>query len=132
MADAKAKVAAETDDTETQQTKPWLFKPGQSGNLKGRPKGSRNKLAEDFLADMLSVWQEKGKAAVEATAKEHPEKFVSIVAGLLPKQLEIKDELSEMTDEQLAALHGALVVLARNAPSAAGAVIERDQAQARH
>jgi len=31
-----------TDSTEKKQ-KPHLFKPGQSGNPKGRPKGSRNK-----------------------------------------------------------------------------------------
>ena len=128
MAEAKAKVADEPFNNAVKTTK---FQPGNTFG-KGRPKGSRNKLAEDFLADMLAVWQEKGKAAVEATAKDHPEKFVSIVAGLLPKQLEIKDELADMTDEQLAALHGALVVLARSAPSAADAVIERDNAASRH
>jgi Family of unknown function (DUF5681) len=37
----------DTDNTNGQQ-KPWLFKPGQSGNPAGRPKGSRNKLGEDI------------------------------------------------------------------------------------
>jgi hypothetical protein len=31
------------------------FKPGQSGNPKGRAKGSRNKLSENLLSDLASV-----------------------------------------------------------------------------
>jgi len=37
--------------------------PGQSGNPKGRPKGSRNKLSEDFFRDLCEAWQAMGKAA---------------------------------------------------------------------
>jgi hypothetical protein len=88
------------------------FQPGQSGNPRGRTKGSRNKLSENFLADMVDAWEQYGREALHKTATEHPEKFVSVVAGVLPKQIEVKDELSDLTDEQLAALHSALNVLA--------------------
>lgn len=37
---------AKTSVNTEQKQKPQLYKPGQSGNLKGRPKGSRNKLGE--------------------------------------------------------------------------------------
>lgn len=38
-------------DNQTQNSRPWLWKKGQSGNLKGRPKGKTMKeWAKDYLS----------------------------------------------------------------------------------
>jgi hypothetical protein len=36
-------------------------KPGEIRNPAGRPKGSRNKLGEDFVADLYADWQLHGR-----------------------------------------------------------------------
>ena len=53
---------------------------GTSGNPVGRPKGSRNKVSEAFLADFLEVWGSRGKAAIERVADEFPAVFVRVAA----------------------------------------------------
>ena len=53
----------------SKQLKKYAFKPGQSGNPTGRPKGSRNKLAETFLADVYAEWETGGKQANQENGK---------------------------------------------------------------
>ena len=65
---------------------PW--KKGQSGNPKGRPKGSRNKLSESFLKDCRAAWKENGKDALAKMAAERPGDFAKMVAGLVPAKFE--------------------------------------------
>jgi hypothetical protein len=64
---------------------PW--KPGQSGNPKGRPQGSRNKLSEEFFRDLCDAWQAFGKPALMTAAFLHPMEFVRMVASLMPKEM---------------------------------------------
>ena len=82
------------------------FKPGQSGNPKGRPQGSRNKLSEDFFRDLCDAWQAFGKPALMTAAWTHPVEFVRVVASLVPRELEATTtvHMERMSDAQLEAL----------------------------
>lgn len=100
---------ADTDNTKPQQRGLVPYKPGQSGNPKGRPKGSRNKINEAFLNDFYEAWQAFGRPALMAAAWEDPASFVKIAASLLPKEMHIKDTtFDEMSDDELAAVLAAV------------------------
>ena len=79
------------------------FKPGDVPNPAGRPKGSRNKLGEAFLADLLADWSEHGPIVIQTVRADKPDVYLKIVASILPAQLNVKvSEIDELTDEQLA------------------------------
>ena len=82
------------------------FKPGRSGNPKGRPRGSRNKLSEDFFRDLSEAWQAFGKPALMTAAWTDPVAFVRVVASLIPRELEatITPVAERMSDAQLEAI----------------------------
>lgn len=83
-----------------------LFKPGQFGNPKGRPKGSRNKLGEAFIADVYESWCEGGPDVIRRVREEHPVEFLKIVASLVPRTVGLSsgnDRIAAMSDEELQA-----------------------------
>jgi hypothetical protein len=74
---------------------------GVSGNPGGRPEGARVKLGENFLRDALGAWTKHGKAVLEVMAVEEPAKFAQMVAGILPKELNVTT--NDLTDSEVAA-----------------------------
>jgi hypothetical protein len=89
-----------TAPTDNEQRPEHLFKPGQSGNPKGRTKGSRNKLGEEFIEKLYADFQEHGVAAIQEVRETKPDAYLKVIAGILPKELKITNE-SDLSDEQL-------------------------------
>lgn len=77
------------------------FLTGNNGG--GRPKGSRVKLGEAFLSDLMADWEDNGVQAIKDMREEKPGDYVKVVAATLPKELNVKvSEIDDLTDDQLA------------------------------
>ncbi|PDT82922.1 hypothetical protein [Sinorhizobium sp. BJ1] len=74
------------------------FKPGNPG----RPKGSRNKLGEQFIADLYEDWQAHGVETLQKVRADKPDQYLKVVASILPKDLNVNiNSTDDLTDEQL-------------------------------
>jgi hypothetical protein len=72
---------------------------GQSGNPKGRPKGSRDKLGEKFVYELEKHWRKYGSKAVQEVYESRPDVYLKVIASLLPKQLQAEVDLSVTSHE---------------------------------
>ena len=70
----------------------------RSGNPAGRPKGSRNKLSEEFVAEVYADWCEHGALAIQTVRQTRPDVYVKVVASLLPRQ--VQAEVTGPTHEE--------------------------------
>ena len=65
------------------------FKPGQSGNPNGRPKGSRSKLSEAYLQALANDFEEHGVDTIQKLREDRPDIYVGAIGKLMPKLLEL-------------------------------------------
>jgi hypothetical protein len=79
----------------------------------GRPKGSRNKLGEDFVAALHADFQENGAAVIQTVRSEKPDQYLKVIASVIPKEFHVKDvSLEDMSDDELVELLAAVRALA--------------------
>lgn len=75
----------------TGQKQDTRFKPGQSGNPAGRPKGARSKLSEDFFKALQADFAKHGKLAVEGMRQTDPAAYVRAIVSLQSKEITGED-----------------------------------------
>ena len=78
-------------DTTGQKQGDGLFKPGQSGNPGGRPKGSRNRLGQAFLDALQADFEQHGEAVIVDVREKLPHVYLKVVASMLPKEFSSPD-----------------------------------------
>jgi hypothetical protein len=64
------------------------FISGQSGNPAGRPRGSRHKLSEAFIAGLCADWIAHGGPLLAQVRKLRPDVYLKVISSMLPKELE--------------------------------------------
>jgi hypothetical protein len=85
------------------------FKPGQSGNPGGYAKGVRNRISGKFLHTLAEDFEAHGKDAIERCRVDDPSTYVKVVAGLLPKEVDLGiNRLEEMSTDDIIAAVSAL------------------------
>ena len=76
---------------------------GSDNPPRGRPKGSRHKLSEDFIRALAEDFENHGKDAIVKMREDRPGDYIRVIASLVPKDLNLNvNEYEHWTDEQLA------------------------------
>jgi hypothetical protein len=93
----KAQAATVSTVEKQSNLKPW--KPGESGNPKGRAKGSRNHLSQAFIDGLCVAYDREGQAAIDRVLKDDPRSFLKLVAQLVPQKIESTLQVSHLSEE---------------------------------
>ena len=89
MSDEQLGQPVSTGNLQEKRANDTRFKPGQSGNPKGRKKGSKNKLTKAYLTDIYEDYAEHGKGVIKRLREKDPGLYLRLVAQLIPKNLDV-------------------------------------------
>jgi len=87
------------EDTEQRRDEGGRFLMGNVGGP-GRPKGSRNKLAQDFIDKVYDDFQAHGAAAIVAMREQSPSKYCTLVAALIPQHFKVEHDHTVLLSEE--------------------------------
>jgi len=73
------------------------FIPGNPG-LPGRPKGSRNLLADAMIEDLYQDWKGHGIQAIRAARESRPVEYLKVVAVIVSKAEDLSGRADDMRD----------------------------------
>ncbi|MEP3277050.1 MAG: hypothetical protein ABJN26_06220 [Stappiaceae bacterium] len=89
-----------TERPQNKHLKP--VQPGEVRNPNGRPKGSKHKLGEAFVAALLADFEEHGADVIQEIRETKPDIYLKVIASIIPKDVNITaDPLENMTDDEL-------------------------------
>lgn len=75
---------------------------GHSGYPGARStKYARQKITARFLKDLADDYEVGGKMAIEMARLSDPVNYLKVIAGLLPKEVEVSGPLDGMSDDEL-------------------------------
>src|SRR5262245_37002540 len=78
----------ESEDTGSKQD--TRFKPGQSGNPSGRPKGARSRLGEQFIQALVDDFDEHGDAVIKVVRARDPVAYLKVIKDILPREVTLR------------------------------------------
>lgn len=93
------KAVSDTTEKKLRNLKPFKAGPEWSGNAAGRPKSSRNKITEDFLKALSDDFEQHGRAVIQTVREEEPAKYLTVVAQLVPKDVDVNIKGGEIFEK---------------------------------
>ena len=84
------------------------FRPGQSGNPLGRPRGARDKLGTAFVQALAQDFHVHGTKVIAKVRRDRPHDYLKIVASTIPKdagdEALLTRSADQFSDEELMAV----------------------------